>query len=95
MPGFDRYGGDIDAIANVANHSECSQHCAQKHDCSVWTYHGGSCFIKSENTFKTIDPNAVAGIKNCQSNKTEGMYKDTFLLNGIKLNPVFTNNVFS
>ena len=82
MRGVDRYGGDIATIDHVSNHSECSEHCIRRHDCSIWTYLGGICYIKSENTFRTINPNAVAGIKNCQSNKTEGMYKDTFMLNG-------------
>ena len=85
MRGVDRYGGDIATINHVSNHSECSEHCIRRQDCHIWTYLGGSCYIKSEDTFRTIDPNAVAGIKNCQSNKTEGMHKDTFILNGTKL----------
>ena len=85
MRGFDRYGGDIATITHVSNHSECSEHCIRRQDCSVWTYLGGSCYIKSANTFRTTDPNAVAGIKNCQSTKKEGMYKDAFKLNGTEM----------
>lgn len=70
--GFQRNGADIDSIENVANHSECNDHCKRRQDCSVWQYNEGSCYIKSGHTFKTTRNYSVSGITNCKSSKKEG-----------------------
>ena len=72
MRGVDRYGGDIDLIENVANYKECNKFCNERNDCFIWTYVEGSCYVKSENTFRTRHPNVIGGIKDCGSEKQEG-----------------------
>ena len=72
MRGIDRYGGDIDAIDDVSNYTECNKLCHERKDCFIWTYVEGSCYVKSENTFRTRHPNVIGGIKDCGSEKQEG-----------------------
>ena len=71
MRGIDIYGDDIAVIEDVKNYSECYEHCNERPDCRIWTYVEGSCYMKSENTFKA-DVNSsvvVGGIKDCQNGK--------------------------
>ena len=71
MRGIDIYGDDIAVIDDVNNYSECYEHCNERPDCRIWTYVEGSCYMKSENTFKA-DVNSsvvVGGIKDCQNGK--------------------------
>ena len=71
MRGIDIYGDDIAVIDDVNNYSECYEHCNERPDCRIWTYVEGSCYMKSENTFKA-DVNSsvvVGGIKDCLNGK--------------------------
>ena len=82
MRGIDIYGDDIAVIEDVNNYSECYEHCNERPDCRIWTYVEGSCYEKSENTFKA-DVNSsvvVGGIKDCQNGKKGNSLQFTFII---------------
>ena len=66
MDNMDIPGDDITHYDNVANYSDCNERCKGEKECSVWTYIEGTCWLKSENTFRAIIPNVVGGIKDCE-----------------------------
>ena len=80
MRGIDIYGVDIAVIDDVNNYSECYEHCNERPDCRIWTYVEGSCYMKSENTFKA-DVNSsvvVGGIKDCHNGKKGNSLRNQF-----------------
>ena len=66
MDNMDRPGDNIRHYDNVVNHSECIKRCKNRKECAVWTYLEGTCWLKSENTFRALIPNVVGGIKGCE-----------------------------
>ena len=57
---------DVESIENVGNYSECNRYCNDRQECHIWTYIEGSCYVKNENTFRTLaSKKHVGGIKDC------------------------------
>ena len=67
MDNMDRIGGALDTYDNVSNYSKCIEHCNAKEECFIWVYIEGSCWLKNENTFRSLNENVVGGIKDCKA----------------------------
>ena len=63
--GVKESGSDQSSV-EMESFSQCQQYCASKSDCYVWTFYGGACYLKGNNTV-LYPENRVSGLKQCNS----------------------------
>ena len=70
MENLARPGDEIEEYNDLTTEMECQKKCFLNDECYIWTYIGGICYMKNDNTFLGHGDNVVSGAKNCSSSGT-------------------------
>ena len=65
---------DVPQHKYVETHLECKRKCKEDKDCLVWSYVGGKCYLKNENTYSVKSPMVTSGTKGCATSGMHAFY---------------------
>ena len=75
---FEVIQNDISAFSPIKtdNVSQCKKQCVSTPDCLLWTFYGGHCYLKENDTITSAKPgfNVISGFKECNKHGTYLLY---------------------
>lgn len=65
MDGIGKIDEDSMPHVKFQAHLDCKRKCIEEKDCLMWTFYGGKCYLKNENTYVSTAKLVTSGKKGC------------------------------